>query len=240
MYLNMVAGGFKNDLISLNDTTPHDERYTRLIEYTTIIKLLLSTAAPVSYEGKFYKVENLRMTPPLPPELFPGILMSGSSEAGLAAARAVGATAVKYPKPAKDCDPNSELDGEKSGVRVGIIARAKSEDAWSVANQRFPGDRKGQLAHQMAMRVSDSVWHKQLSEMIQEAGEVQGVYWMWPFQNYQTFCPYLVGSYGEVADEVSRYMRAGFRSFILDIPPTQEELSHTQAVFAHALKGAAT
>jgi len=24
MYLNMVAGGFKNDLISLNDTTPHD------------------------------------------------------------------------------------------------------------------------------------------------------------------------------------------------------------------------
>jgi alkanesulfonate monooxygenase len=63
---------------------------------------------------------------------------------------------------------------------------------------------------------------------------------MWPFQNYQTFCPYLVGSYGEVADEVSRYMRAGFRSFILDIPPTQEELSHTQAVFAHALKGAAT
>ncbi len=46
--------------ISLNDTTPHDERYTRLIEYTTIIRLLLSTAAPVSYEGKFYKVENLR------------------------------------------------------------------------------------------------------------------------------------------------------------------------------------
>lgn len=240
MYLNMVAGGFKNDLISLNDTTPHDERYTRLIEYTTIIRLLLSTAAPVSYEGKFYKVENLRMTPPLPPELFPGILMSGSSEAGLAAARAVGATAVKYPKPAKDCDPNSEMDGERSGVRVGIIARANGEDAWSVANQRFPGDRKGQLAHQMAMRVSDSVWHKQLSEMIKEVGEVQGVYWMWPFQNYQTFCPYLVGSYEEVADEVARYMRAGFKSFILDIPPTQEELIHTQAVFAHALKGAAT
>jgi alkanesulfonate monooxygenase len=240
MYLNMVAGGFKNDLISLNDTTPHDERYTRLIEYTTIIKLLLSTAAPVSYEGKFYKVENLRMTPPLPPELFPGILMSGSSDAGLAAARAIGATAVKYPKPAKDCDSNSEMDGEKSGVRVGIVARAKSEDAWSVANQRFPGDRKGQLAHQMAMRVSDSVWHKQLSEMIKEVGEVQGVYWMWPFQNYQTFCPYLVGSYEEVADEVSRYMRAGFKSFILDIPPIQEELLHTQAVFAHALRGAAT
>jgi alkanesulfonate monooxygenase SsuD/methylene tetrahydromethanopterin reductase-like flavin-dependent oxidoreductase (luciferase family) len=52
MYLNMVAGGFKNDLIALNDTTPHDERYTRLIEYTTIIKLLLSSPAPVTFEGK--------------------------------------------------------------------------------------------------------------------------------------------------------------------------------------------
>ena len=29
VYLNMVAGGFKNDLIALNDLTPHDERYAR-------------------------------------------------------------------------------------------------------------------------------------------------------------------------------------------------------------------
>src|SRR5438094_7351247 len=26
LYLNMVAGGFKNDLTTLNDTTPHDQR----------------------------------------------------------------------------------------------------------------------------------------------------------------------------------------------------------------------
>jgi len=26
IYLNMVAGGFKNDLVALNDTTPHDSR----------------------------------------------------------------------------------------------------------------------------------------------------------------------------------------------------------------------
>src|SRR6267378_865223 len=27
IYLNMVAGGFKNDLTALDDTTPHDSRY---------------------------------------------------------------------------------------------------------------------------------------------------------------------------------------------------------------------
>src|SRR5215469_5571421 len=116
VYLNMVAGGFKNDLLALNDTTPHDERYTRLIEYTTIIKLLLASAAPVSFEGKFYKIDNLKMTPPLAPELFPGILMSGSSDAGLAAARSVGATAVQYPKPAADYHSNASADSEKTGI----------------------------------------------------------------------------------------------------------------------------
>src|SRR6266568_936114 len=61
IYLNMVAGGFKNDLIALNDATPHDQRYHRLIEYTTIIRQLLSGASPVSYKGEFYKVENLKL-----------------------------------------------------------------------------------------------------------------------------------------------------------------------------------
>ena len=42
IYLNMVAGGFKNDLAALNDTTAHDKRYERLIEYTSIITRLLA------------------------------------------------------------------------------------------------------------------------------------------------------------------------------------------------------
>ena len=65
IYLNMVAGGFKNDLSALNDPTPHDKRYARLAEYTTIIKELLASAAPVTFEGEFYKVNKLKMTPPL-------------------------------------------------------------------------------------------------------------------------------------------------------------------------------
>src|SRR5260370_25348220 len=77
VYLNMVAGGFKNDLAALNDTTPHDLRYERLVEYTTIIKKLLASPAPVTFEGKFYKVENLTLKPPLPEELIPGVFVSG-------------------------------------------------------------------------------------------------------------------------------------------------------------------
>jgi len=230
IYLNMVAGGFKNDLAALHDTTPHDKRYARLVEYTIIIKELLRRSAPVSYQGEFYVVDKLRMTPSLPPELFPGILVSGSSDAGLAAAQALGATAVKYPQP-----PDRETDCSRetldSGIRVGVISRAQEDEAWTVAHSRFPIDRKGQLTHQLAMKTSDSAWHKQLSQVANSVEERTSPYWLVPFENYKTFCPYLVGSYERVAAELARYIERGYQTIILDIPPTQVELEHIKMVF---------
>ncbi|HEY2989030.1 MAG TPA: LLM class flavin-dependent oxidoreductase [Candidatus Binatia bacterium] len=231
LYLNMVAGGFKNDLIALDDATPHDERYARVMEYTTIVKGLLGGSS-ISYEGKFYRVKQLKLKPALPPHLFPGIFISGSSEAGLACAKAVGATAIKYPKPAKEED--GALDGAiEYGIRVGIIARADEDDAWTVGQARFPEDRKGQLTHQLAMKVSDSVWHRQLSEL---GRRTDSPYWLAPFQNYKSFCPYLVGSYDQVAEELARYITLGHKTFILDVPPTREELRHTRIGFKRALE----
>ena len=232
VYLNMVAGGFKNDLAALNDRTPHDKRYRRLVEYTTIIMALLRGGGAVTYQGEFYVVDNLRMTPPLPSELFPGIFVSGSSETGLAAAHALGATAIKYPQPA-DVEPACQNLVE-SGVRVGVIARATENDAWTVAHERFPEDRKGQLTHWLAMKTSDSSWHKQLSEMARETKPNGNPYWLFPFENYKTFCPYLVGSYDRVAGEVGQYLARGYQTFILDIPATRDELEHVKLVFSRA------
>jgi len=118
---------------------------------------------------------------------------------------------------------------------VGIIAREDGDEAWRVARQRFPEDRKGQLTHQLAMKVSDSVWHGQLSQLAHTTAPGESPYWLVPFQNYKTMCPYLVGSYERVGDELSRYMSVGYRSFILDIPPTQEELHHTNQAFRRAV-----
>jgi len=76
LWINMVAGGFKNDLLALNDSTPHDDRYLRLSEYTLIIRKLLESEDPVTFEGKYYRVENLSLKPPMPDALFPGITIS--------------------------------------------------------------------------------------------------------------------------------------------------------------------
>jgi alkanesulfonate monooxygenase len=233
LYLNMVAGGFVGDLKALGDTTEHDPRYDRLVEYTQIVMELLSGGGPLTHRGAYYEVENLRLVPKVAPDLVPGLTVSGSSDAGLAAARALGATAIKYPKP-----PGEEVDrrGDSipSGVRVGVVARETAEEAWTVALERFPEDRKGQLTHALAMSVSDSRWHAQLSRLGESPVSAINPYWLGPFQNYKTFCPYLVGSYEAVGAELGRYIALGYRTFILDVPASEEELRHTAVAFATA------
>jgi alkanesulfonate monooxygenase len=233
LWLNMLAGGFKNDLLALDDTTPHDRRYDRTVEYTRIIMELCANPRGVTFQGEFYKTHNLKLTPPLPEDLQPGLMVSGSSPAGIAAARAVGAVAIKYPKPADQellAAAAATADGP-SGVRVGIICRADGDEAWRVAHERFPADRKGQLAHQLAMKTSDSSWHRQLSELGQVSASAGNPYWLHPFENYRTFCPYLVGSYEQVGAELSRYLTAGYQTFVLDIPADERELDHTFQAF---------
>ena len=231
IYLNMVAGGFKNDLIALQDTTPHDQRYERLTEYTQVITRLLEGEL-VTFAGAFYQVEKLKMAPALDADLFPGIFVSGSSDAGLAAARQLGATAIKYPQPAGE-EPGAD-PGIDCGIRVGIIARPRAEEAWAVAYARFPEDRKGQITRNLATKVSDSQWHHQLAALDESAG--RHAYWLVPFHNYKTMCPYLVGSYEEVAAEMAQYFAAGYRTVILDVPAGPEDLEHTFAAFQLALQ----
>jgi alkanesulfonate monooxygenase len=86
------------------------------------------------------------------------------------------------------------------------------------------------------MKVSDSVWHRTLSGLNGHAPEVRSTYWMWPFHNYKTFCPYLVGSYAQVSHEIGRYLATGYRTFILDVPASREDLTHINNVFAEALQ----
>src|SRR5437762_12076165 len=133
VYLNMVAGGFKNDLEALNDPTPHDERYARRVEYTTLIMQLLSSTRPVTRDGRYSRATQVKLPPPPDPALKPGVFVSGSSDAGLAAARQLGALAVRYPKPVAEYEAARLIDAAALGIRIGIIAREDASAPWGGA-----------------------------------------------------------------------------------------------------------
>src|SRR5215471_6162540 len=83
IYLNMVAGGFVNDLIALGDCTEHDDRYERIVEYTSIMNYLFNGPGPLSFTGTYFTVKNLTIKPRIPSELVPEVFLSGTSAAGV-------------------------------------------------------------------------------------------------------------------------------------------------------------
>lgn len=81
------------------------------------------------------------------------------------------------------------------------------------------------------MSVSDSEWHERLSEAASSDGVIEeSPYWMVPFENYKTFCPYLVGSHDEVAQVLGGYFSSGFDTLITDVPFEPEDLEHVGRV----------
>ena len=229
--LNLVAGGFRHDHKALADHTPHDRRYDRLREYGALVAGLLRGEAPLTVGGEFYTVTGLVLAPPLSETLRPTFFVAGSSAAGRAAACALGAVSVEYPSSAVTTETGAN-PVPRRGVRVGIVTRDDDETAWRVARARFPEERRGRIVHALAMKVSDSSWHRRLSGA-DEA--VAPPYWLEPFQRAQTFCPFLVGSYAQVGEELRRYVQAGIRTFILDVPRDADDLGHIALAFDHAL-----
>jgi alkanesulfonate monooxygenase len=228
--LNMVAGGFVKDLAALGDATAHDDRYERLLEYTQMIKALLRNES-VTFEGRYFNLTDARLSPSVPEPLLPRIFVSGSSEAGANVAASLDATAVNYP-PA----PEALLGPVAPGTfaRVGIIAAETDAAAWAAAHLRFPPSRRGEMTHRLATAVSDSVWHKTLSEMAKNQSGADGPYWLHPLKTYRTFCPYLVGSHETVGATLARYREAGFVGFILDVPQSQHDLAQAMEAFRHS------
>jgi alkanesulfonate monooxygenase len=233
LHLNMVTNGLRNELAALSDPSASDDRYVRLLEYATIVQKLLRTAGPVTYDGRYTKVAILKLTPALPAEFVPEMLVPGYSEAGLAAARELQATAIEYPMPAAECAPAA--DGVARGMRIGIIARRVDAEAWSVARARYPENRAAHVNPALAVKVSGSSWDSQFSRA---AAAVEprwdNLYWLAPCTQYKASCPYLVGSYDRVAKEIARYVELGYRTFILETPASQEEIQHAGIVFERA------
>jgi len=209
--LNLVAGGKRADLVALADGARHEDRYDRLVEYATLIKRLIETDGPLTFRGRYYDVTDLRLIPSVPPELQPRLLISGASAACRDAARTVGAVSITSPPPLADLEPARSDDLLEHGIRVGIIARTDTGEAWAAAHTRFPHvERNGHRDH-------------------------MDPYWTWPARAHGTYCPYFVGTRDRVSAEMKGYIARGVRTVITDTPVGPEDLFEAQRVIEEAV-----
>ena len=220
--LNFVSGGFAGHLKQLGCTVEHDGRYKRLVEYGQTIMRLLTHKRPLTYLGDSYALHRAMVHPELNPDLLPGIFVSGASDACVEAQRELKAVRLAYPHWVENYSASDALAG--TGMRVGIIARETSEEAWRIARTRFPLQAHGEQLHDIAARRVESEWHRSLSRDAWSYSGRIGAYWLYPFRVYKTFCPYLVGSHSEVADLLARYLRLGVSAIILDVPEEEADV----------------
>jgi alkanesulfonate monooxygenase len=243
--LNLVAGGFGLDLAGLNDRAEHDDRYERLAEYGLIVMKLL-TGENVTFKGRFYSLNGVKLNSSVPVDLRPHLTVAGSSPAGRKCATVLGATPIEYPEPldvtSLSCERSMGLtivDNCNKGIRIGILARETTQSAWDRAKKWLPDVSTDKSRLTSAVSVTDSSWLRRLSDVaLSVRTDPPDVYWLRPFEMGVSFCPYLVGSYGDVARYLCAYVNTGVRVIILDTPREKEELEHTYVAMTETVSKA--
>jgi alkanesulfonate monooxygenase len=232
--LNLVTGGNQHHIRAAGDPLDHDTRYDRLVEFGTLIGRLLTERRPVTHQGRYYDVAGARVRP-LRADLMPRIFLAGSSTAAQKAERALGAVRLSYPREISEYDAeNVSMLG--TGMRIGIIARETSGAAWKIAHRLFPPDSNGEDAHDIARTVTESQWFHRLAHDADRPLDPGSTYWLHPFRSFQEYCPFLVGSYEEVADPLARYLRLGVTTIIVGVPHDDDDLHHVQVAVRRAEK----
>ena len=232
VHLNYVNGGFQRHLDQVGCELDHDERYDQLAECAEIVARLLRSPRPVTYNGKYFQVKAATVTPRLDPAFLPEVFVSGTSDKCRAVQQRLAVTRLAPPRQIDSYQGESPLAG--TGVRLGIIAREVSQDAWRVARNRFPVDSLGEKLHEFSAGAVHSNWHLALSADAIRSAEPDGAYWLYPFRSYQTLWPYLVGSYAEVAELLARYLEFGVTAIVLDELYTEDDAHHAMLALEHA------
>ena len=234
VYINLIAGGGYDEMAADGDFHSHDERYEIMDETVTIMKRVWTESAPVTHQGKCFRVENARVVPrpfqsPHPPFYLGGIsaaarevcakhanvyLFWGDTPATIAAqiieARAA---AARY----------NRQDQLRYGMRLQVIVREKEEDAWEFASdlikdatevqrevvgrmweQSEANTRMKKLATMEGFRIAPHLWSG-ISSVRPGAGVA------------------IVGNPRQVADVIQEFIDIGCTEFCLSGYPHDEE-----------------
>ncbi len=232
--LNMITGAVTGELQQIGDHSDHSSRYRKLHEYVQVLRMLLESDAPVTFEGDYYRVSKLDFKPRLADEcLRPKIFMAGSSEEGMETGLKVADYVVTHPGPLEHFKAsfsekfrNTEV---QAAIRLEIIARPSSAEAWKAAYSRYPSNRHGSIQLRLK-RNSESSWQRTLAELALASETYDEVFWMGGYMNGGIYSPVLVGDYEQVARYLNGYYALGVKAVLLGSMYSEEDFVHFNQV----------
>jgi len=209
IYLNFIAGTSVSDLASLNGFLSHDDRYDRLTEYVQIVRHLLSEPAPLTFEGKHYKTRNLLLPGAARRDTEPEYFIAGHSESARQARSKTGARRIEMARPLAKM---AGEPGKSLALHFGVVTAATAEEA----ERRLYGELGPQYPDaaellECSMSNTDAVWKRQLLTETEDE-----VFRLTPFRNFNADCPYLVGSFQQVAAYLRGYLARGADMFVIE------------------------
>ncbi|MCW2606676.1 MAG: putative alkanesulfonate monooxygenase [Frankiales bacterium] len=233
LLLNVVTGGDTEEQRRFGDWLDHDERYDRTAEFLQVLRGAWS-GTPFDFEGRHYRTAGATVA--RPPSPVPGVFFGGASPAGREVAAAHADTYLTWTEPPAvtgalldDVRARAAAAGRSLtyGIRVHVISRDTSEEAWAVADglRARMDPAKVALAKDKLARADSEGQRRQaaLSAAASDRLEVHPGLWA----GYGLVRPgagtALVGSHEEVADLLGQYATLGVEHVILSGHPHLEE-----------------
>jgi alkanesulfonate monooxygenase len=236
LLLNVVTGGEAHEQRAYGDHLGKEERYARTGEFLDVVRRLWA-GETVDLAGRHIQIDGARLgrvPRPVPPIYFGG----SSAAAGPVAARysdvylTWGEPAAQVAEKLAWIRTLADAEGRtlRYGIRLHVISRDTSEQAWAEAARLLDGLDEDTVAQvQTGLRRSESEGQRRMLEL--HGGRRSGLRDLEVAPNLWAGVGLvrggagtaLVGSHEEVADRIAEYHALGLTEFILSGYPHLEE-----------------
>ncbi|MFC5826425.1 LLM class flavin-dependent oxidoreductase [Nonomuraea insulae] len=233
LLLNVVTGGESHEQRAYGDFLDKDARYARADEFLHVVRSLWE-GKTVSFTGEHLQVEEARLN--RLPDPVPDIYFGGSSPAaGRVAAKHVDAYLTWGEPPDAVAEKLAWVNGLaaaegrtlRHGIRLHVISRDTSEQAWAQARRLLDGiDPVTVSKVQAGLGRSESEGQKRMLALHGGKSDDLEIYpnlWAGVGLVRGGAGTALVGSHAEVADRIEEYHRLGLSEFVLSGYPHLEE-----------------